>query len=153
MKCLLIETRDRRKFFTHEKNFGPLIEFSKSFSATLSFVDMEGGELMDLDQLALAICNPLHKSEPVEYRVLENKLTATKKSRQKMISNASKIHNFVLNTFLNGRVVDLKSLKKKYKQYQLTDAALCNHVKKVRDKLVSKGYAIEKVGAGRYRMK
>jgi hypothetical protein len=153
MKCLLVETRDRRKFFTHEKNFGPLIEFSKSFNASLSLVDAQGGELLDLEELALAVCNPLHKTEKVEYKVLEAKVPIQKKNRKKMISNASKIQKFLLNTFLNGKVVDLKSLKKKYKNYQLTDAALCNHIKKVRDKLLTKGYAIDKVGAGRYRMK
>lgn len=52
MNCLLIETKDKRKFFTHEKNFIQLIEFSKAFNAEISIVKLEEGSVLELEELA-----------------------------------------------------------------------------------------------------
>ena len=61
MKCLLIQTKDKRKFFTHEKNFVQLIEFSKTFGAEISMVKLEEGPILELKELAPAICDPSYK--------------------------------------------------------------------------------------------
>lgn len=152
MKCLLIETRDRRKFFTHEKNFGPLIEFCKSFKANIMLVNMTGGELLTLEELAPAICSPQPKNSKVQYEILGTMLTARQNTRNKILAHSEKIQNHITKTFLAGEVVDLKRLKNKFKTFGLSDAALCNHMKKSRDRLVADGHKVEKVGAGKYRI-
>ena len=152
MKCLLIETSDKRKFFTHQKNFGPLIEFSKSFKANIMLVDMTGGELLDLEELAPAICSTSTKNQKIEYQVLANMLTSSKNTRKNLLSQSDKIQKFIIKTFKQGGVVDFKQLKKKFRNLALSDAALCNHVKKSRDRLAAEGYKFEKVGAGKYRI-
>ena len=65
MKCLLLETKDKRKFFTHEKNFLQLIEFSRTFNAEISVVKMEQTELLDLKDLAPAICDAHYKKPKI----------------------------------------------------------------------------------------
>ena len=152
MKCLLIETYDKRKFFTYQKNFGPLIEFSKSFKANILLVNMIKGELLDLNELAPAICSPSTKNQKVEYEVLANMLTSNKNSRKNLLSQSEKIQKFITTTYKQGEIVDLQKIKKKFKNFTLTDAALCNHAKKSREKLALEGYKFEKVGAGKYRM-
>ena len=152
MKCLLIETRDKRKFFTHQKNFGPLIEFSKSFKANITLVNMTGGELLDLEELATAICSASIKNQKVEYEVLTNMLNTNKNSKKNLLLQSEKIQNFITTTFKQGDVVDFQKIKKKFKTLTLSDATICNHVKKSRDKLTAEGYKFEKIGAGKYRI-
>lgn len=153
MKCLLIETKDRRKFFTHEKNFYQLIEFSKTFNASISVVSLENGPVMDLEELAPAICSPNYTKPRVKYEVVEAKLSAKTRKRPDIIQSARRIRKYILDTFGHGRVVCLRELKKKFKKYSLSDAALCNHVRRVKHELEKRGISIKKVGAGKYCIK
>ena len=65
-KCLMLKTRDNRKYFTHEKNYDYLIEFSRTFGAEVSVVEVEEAEVLDLEELAPAICDcdPVYKTTP-----------------------------------------------------------------------------------------
>lgn len=62
-QCLMIETKDKRNFFTHKKNYMPLIEFAKTFKAQISVVKTNEAELLDLVDLSSAICNPYYKQK------------------------------------------------------------------------------------------
>lgn len=86
MKCILIQTKDNRKFFTSVKNYNQLIEFAKVFDAILLKVQTEKIELMSLDDLAKAFCDSQINMNEVSYTVpklskLRTKLSkSTKKS-------------------------------------------------------------------------
>lgn len=144
MRCLMIHTNDRRKFFTHEENFPQLIEFSKTFKAEISLVQVEDVKILRLEELAPALCDANYRQKP-QYKLLEVKLP-------KNISNAAKIRNYVKNKFLNKNPVSLKEIKKKFKKYNLTDSCLCNHIRKVKKELAEEGYKIYKVGPGAYKI-
>ena len=48
-KCLMVETKDHRKFFTYPKNLNQLTEFYKTFGAEISVVKVEDDtEVLDL---------------------------------------------------------------------------------------------------------
>lgn len=150
MQCLLIETKDNRQFLTHEKNFIQLIEFSKHFKANISLVKIDNGEILDLEQLAPAICNSNYKKNKIDYKVIETKM---KCSKIKIItSNSTKVQKEIKNKFLQREIVSLKEIKKIFKKLNLTDATLCNHMKKVREDLCKEGYSFVKLGAGKYRI-
>lgn len=53
-KCLMIETVDKKRFFTHEENYNNLLEFANSFNCEISTVKLEKGEVLDLQPLATA---------------------------------------------------------------------------------------------------
>lgn len=56
MKCLMIETPDKRRYFTHKANYNKIKDFANSFNYRMSFVDLVEGEVIfDLDDLADAI--------------------------------------------------------------------------------------------------
>jgi hypothetical protein len=152
MQCLLIETKDNRQFLTHEKNFIQLIEFSKHFKANISLVKIDNGEILDLEQLAPAICDSNYKKNKFDYKVIETKINC-KKSKNKIItSNSTKLQKEIKNKFLKHEIVSLKEIKKIFKKLNLTDATLCNHMKKVREDLCKEGYSLVKLGAGKYRI-
>jgi hypothetical protein len=151
MKCLLIETKDKRKFFTHEKNFLQLIEFSKTFNAEISVVRLDQAPILDLEQLAPAICDPDYKKNIIKYEVIETKLGST--NRPNILKIANKINNFIVEQFGKKTTVSLKELKKKFKQCGLSDAALCNHIRRAKKQLESQGLEFVKLGAGIYKAK
>jgi hypothetical protein len=150
MQCLLIETKDNRQFLTHEKNFIQLIEFSKHFKANISLVKIDNGEILDLEQLAPAICNSNYKKNKIDYKVIETKMKCSK--RKIITSNSTKVQKEIKNKFLQREIVSLKEIKKIFKKLNLTDATLCNHMKKVREDLCKEGYSFVKLGAGKYRI-
>jgi hypothetical protein len=152
MNCLLIETKDKRKFFTHEKNFIQLIEFSKAFNAEISIVKLEEGTVLELEELAPALCDPAYKKPKVQYEVIETKMSTEGRSRTEILRIADKVKKYVNEQFQNRNTVSLKELKKRFKRYKLTDAALCNHVRRVKSELEKEGFKFLKLGAGQYKV-
>jgi len=152
MKCLLIETKDKKRFITHEKYLHQLVEFSKTFGATISVIEAEGVNPLKIEDLVPAICDQNYKNQRFKYEVLETKLKKETRDRQKMLRAASKIQEYIYSKFLKKETVSLKELKKRFKRQELSDAALCNHVRRVKEALEKEGFAIQKVGGGMYRI-
>jgi len=153
-KCLMITTKDHRKFFTYEKNYMQLLEFSKLFGAEVSIVNVKEAEVLDLAQLAPAFCdaNYIPEKRP-NYQVLEIKLPQRKKrKRQDILKMAQVIQGHISKAFLKGEVVSLKKLNKKFAEEKLTLACLCNHVAVAKKALEEKGYRVVKVGGGQYQI-
>ena len=152
-KCLMITTKDHRKFFTHEKNYLQLLEFSKLFSAEVSIVNVKEAEVLDLAQLAPAFCDANYSPEKPDYQVLEIKLPRRQnRSRQDILKMAQAIQTHILKAFLKNEVVSLKKLSKKFADERLTLACLCNHVAIAKKELEKQGYRIIKTGGGQYQL-
>lgn len=151
MKCLLIETKDKRKFFTHEKNFVQLIEFSKTFNAEMSIVKIEKGPLLELEELAPAICDAGYKKSQINYEVIETKLSKSGKVRPDILKNANKINKFILTRLTSRASISLKDLKSRFKQCELSDSALCNHIRRAKKQLENQGWTFTKTAAGTYK--
>lgn len=152
MKCLLIQTKDKRKFFTHEKNLVQLIEFSKTFGAEISMVKLEEGPVLELKELAPAICNPAYKKIKSQYSIIETKLNTNIKSREEILTIANKVKKYISEQFKSRKIVSLKELKKKFQKDNLTNAALCNHIRRVKQDFEKEGIQFTKIGAGEYRI-
>ena len=154
IRCLMIKTKDKRNFFTHEKNFPQLIEFSKTFKAEISLVKVEDPTIMELTQLAPAICDANFAVPSVnKYEILEIKSpVAPKKRRDKILRVASQIKSYITNKFLKGDVVTLKDLRRKYKRYNLSVPCLSNHVARVKKELTERGKHIKRTGMGKYQI-
>ena len=152
MKCLLIQTKDKRKFFTHEKNLVQLIEFSKTFGAEISMVKLEEGPVLELKELAPAICDPTYKKIKSQYSIIETKINTDVKSRENILTIASKVKKYISEQFKSRNTVSLKELKKKFQKENLTNAALCNHIRRVKQDFEKEGIKFIKIGAGEYRI-
>lgn len=152
MKCLLIETSDKRKFITHEKYLPQLIEFSKTFDATVSIINADDVEILKIEDLVSVICDQNYKNNKFKYEILETKIKKETRDRRKMLSAASKIQKHLRDKFLDKEVVSLKETKKKFKKLELSDAATCNHIRRVKERLEKEGCRIQKVGGGMYRI-
>lgn len=73
IKCLLLETKDKRRFFTLVKNKARLQEYCKTFKARMSVVkaDIARSEVLDLEMLVPALCDKNHKTDKADFKVLK----------------------------------------------------------------------------------
>ena len=124
-KCLMLKTKDSRKFFTYQKNKPLLEEFSKAFEAEISIVKVDQDALIDIDQLPNVICNPDYQNN-IKYEKINNK---PKRTRKETIKNAQKIQKYIRDQIKKGKSVSLKNLQTKFKNLNLTDSCLINHLK------------------------
>jgi hypothetical protein len=147
-ECLLIRTKDNRKFLTYEKHLPSIIEFAKTFGAEIYQVEAVG-KLMELKSLANAICDPQYDENP-EHTKIDKLYPKSKKTRDNILKDAAKISRFIRRRLLSGKAISLKELKEKYKDCNVTDACLCNHLATMRRSLTREGHSFEKVGAGKY---
>jgi hypothetical protein len=141
MKCLLIETKDSRKFFTQEKNLPQLIEFSKKFCANISLVNMIEGEVLSLDKLVLALCNSKYKNQ-ANYVLIEKKIN--NKSKNKSIIS-SKIKTAIRKKFISKKIVNIKELKNKYEKYGFSEKVIFNYIEKIKNDLECQGFNFVKI--------
>ena len=144
-KCLLLETKDKRKFFTHPKNYKDLLEFSDNFGAELTIVVADNPLVLSLNELAPALCSPdaqysanFKIEKPIKIRIKTN--------------TANKIREYVRNLFLKKEIVCLQNIASKFKIYNLSLACFCQHIGKIREELTNSGHSIVKIGGGKYKL-
>ena len=59
-KCLLIETSDKKKYFTYAANYNEIKTFAKAFNYKIFSVVLEKGEILNLEDLATALTSKTH---------------------------------------------------------------------------------------------
>ncbi|RTK93321.1 MAG: hypothetical protein EKK64_10450 [Neisseriaceae bacterium] len=67
MKCILLETKDKRRFLTAEKNLNKLKEFIKIFEIKISIVESEE-KLLSLTQLVSVFCGTEIKKQKIKLK-------------------------------------------------------------------------------------
>jgi len=150
--CLLLRTKDKRCFVTSEKHLDTLTEFAKTFKIEVFLVELkEKTKILGLKTLASAVCDQ-NQNYDVQHTKLKKLFPANKRSRKEILEEAARIQRFIQKRFTSGKQLSLKELKEKYKNCNLTDACLCQHMAKVRKLLSRKGNNFEKLGAGVYRL-
>ena len=75
IKCLLLETSDKKRFFTLTKNYKQLIEYCKTFNAKMFVVKAEisRAQILELAKLVPALCDKNYKCKQIDFTVLETK--------------------------------------------------------------------------------
>lgn len=75
MKCLLIETSDKKRFFTLIGNQKQLLEYCRAFNAKMFVVkaDIKKSDVLDLPKLVPALCDKNYKNDKTKFKVLEAK--------------------------------------------------------------------------------
>lgn len=151
---LMVRTKDKRRFFTHQKNLPMLVEFAKTFNAELLVVKGDKLPALDLEKLAPAICDSSYDTD-VEFEVVSKVYPKAERQRQRtqLLTNAQSIKDYIRTNFTKQQAVSLKELKTKFQDLNVTDSCLCHHLKVVREELQGKGMTITKVGAGKYAIK
>jgi len=73
IKCLLLETKDKKKYFTLVGNSKHLKEYCRTFGAKMMVVkaELEKSNVLDLDKLVPALCDKNHENVKAEFEVLK----------------------------------------------------------------------------------
>lgn len=154
--CILLKTKDKRNFFTSEKNLNSLIEFSNFFNAEIKHVKIKKGEVLNLEELASAISNPDYSAD-FDYEDQSSKAESDPKmldqkgtSRKEKIRRAAIIRNHIKKEFEKGKTVYLSKVKKRYERYELSSTCFSSHISTVKKEMEKLGFKIKKSGAGQY---
>ena len=144
--CLMLETPDKHRFFTYEKNLPELVEFSRAFGGDVSVVKVKDADVLDLQDLIPELCNPTRRRFKFE-------LIHTKSHKRTVFQVAHHVRKQVRKVFLAGKTVVLQQMYQRFnKKYRLGLSTVCNHITAVRKQLMAEGVEIVKVGGGKYRV-
>lgn len=141
--AILLKLKDRRNFLTFCKNLPLLEDFTKTFNAIVSLVKIEkdNSEILELEELAIAICNGTNQGVSGKYEIIEQLIPNKAKSN---------ITKEIRTALLANSVVSLQELREKHKN--ITTANLSSIYSQVRKKLILEGYSLNKVGPGNYKL-
>jgi len=150
-KCLMIELKDKRRFFTDKKHYPELVEFSKAFDAEMSIVRTDE-EVVDLVSLANVVCDDTISIKRPSFEILTPLVPRASRCRSKMRHDAKIIRRWIRKQMLAGKPVRLSGLAQRYKRYNLSLACFCNHFSAVRKQLQEEGHTIKKIKRGEYQL-
>jgi hypothetical protein len=141
----MIETKDKRRFFTSKNNFLQLGEFIKVFKPSVFLVEMKKGNMLELDEVANLLCDTEYKKEnDILYDVIEEvKIEKIKTKRNKI--DSQKIRDFIKKELLDNKTISIKKLKNKFKSYELSDSTYYNQIKAVKIELGKQGFKFIKM--------
>lgn len=75
VKCLMLETADKKKFFTLVGNHKQLSEYCRAFNANMFVVkaDIKKSQVMNIPRLVVALCDKSNQGSKAHYEVIEKK--------------------------------------------------------------------------------
>lgn len=75
VKCLMLETADKKRFFTLVGNHKQLVEYCRAFNAKMFVVkaDIKKSQVMNIPRLVVALCDKSNQGTKAEYEVVERK--------------------------------------------------------------------------------
>lgn len=147
--CLMVKTKDKRKFLTHDSNLPLLKEFVRTFNAEVyRVIPAEKVKILEPKVLVRHFCDNPDYTDESKVVVVERLMP--EKNRKSILKDAEKIRSFIRNRLTKGKPLSLKQLKEKYEELGVTSACLCNHFSAVRQELAKEGYSFKKEGAGNY---
>jgi len=87
IKCLMIETSDKKRLFTNIGSRRQLEEFCKVLNAKMCVVkaNLKRSQLMGLQRLIVALCEKPGRSENTEFEVLKSKKTVKTRNRNRRL--------------------------------------------------------------------
>ena len=150
INCLMLQTTDKRCFFTYKNNFPQLIEFAKTCGAEISVVKTQDAKIEELEDLAKSICNYSKTKENPQYEIVEVKLPNIKIKKP---LKTNEIIDSIKKLFLDNEIVSIKNLENKFFDSDVSKTTYCRHISCVRKKLIKDGYEISKIGHGKYQLK
>jgi hypothetical protein len=75
IKCLMLETSDKKRFFTLIGNYKQLKEYCQAFKAKMFVVraEIKKSQVMSIPRLVSALCDKTNEGEKADYKVVERK--------------------------------------------------------------------------------
>jgi hypothetical protein len=75
IKCLMLETSDKKRFFTLLGNYKQLKEYCRAFKAKMFVVraEVKKSQVMSIQRLVSALCDKTNEGDKAEYKMVERK--------------------------------------------------------------------------------
>lgn len=156
-QILMIQTKDKRKYYTDFQNLPMLVEFVKTFGADLSLVESNEVETMDLEKLVPALCDDSYRTPRINraVRVLHKLYPVRQEesyTRKEILQNARKIREHIKLALEKGDIVRIAEVKEKFRSLELTDSCLSNHMSVICKEMSKEGKRVIRMKMGVYRI-
>ncbi len=143
MNCLMITLKDKRKFITKKQYLNQLLEFSRTFNATLSIVATNEKKPLSLDQLAKEICDTNYRNENFKYKIIKN-LEKPKQDKNNIIFSS------ILQNIEKNKIFDSEKLVKKYKKKGIDAKNIYSQITKAKKHIKRIGMTLRKISKTQY---
>ena len=156
MHCLLIRTPEKKEFVTDVRNYPLLIEYANTFGGKIYTIDTkETVTILDMDELATALCDGDGIQGTIEYQIVKKHLPALDKAskRRDEQSLALNIRSFIKEQLLKGKPVSLMTIRKQFLKHGLRTCTISNHYAFIRRQLMKQGMPVRRVGHVIYQKK
>lgn len=164
--CLLVKLSDGRSFLTKRDHLHCLVEFAKTFKATLSLIRTENPVMLTLEDLAKKVCDQTYTQSILKYETIDGDIISNRKPRHKMlvrytslshISNKTKlknklttIQNYIYELFKGGDEVSVSKIEEDFGNHGLSSSTLYRYLRSIRSDLNKEGYKIVRKSPGLY---
>jgi hypothetical protein len=149
--CLMIECKDKN-IFTSKKNLSLLNEFANHFDIKLHFAKTDSQNIVSLEKIPEIFCNQYDKTN-YEFEIVKKNVINQRLSRQNILRNAQLVKEKMEEFVLSKNSIAFSTIQEKFNKYNLSDSALNNLFRKVREHLSKSGITVLKIKNGHYEIK
>lgn len=149
--CLMIECKDKN-IFTSKKNLPLLTEFANHFDIKLHLAKTNSQNIVSLEKIPEIFCNQYDKTN-CEFEIIKKNVINQRLSREAILRNAQLIKQKMEEFVLSKNIITFSTIQEKFNKYNLSDSALNNIFRKVREDLAKSGITVLKIKNGHYEIK
>lgn len=150
---LMIQTPNKKKYFTEVVNLPKLVKFAQIYGAELSLVESPEVETIPFETLATAFCDEsYHTPRCRNIKVLRQIYPEVTRERSTMIENARLIRKFIRSKLQRKEVLQVKDVKYKFGKLKLSAPCISNHITAIRREMKKSGLDVIRIKAGSYRL-
>lgn len=106
--CLMLTTKENRKFFISRKYLKQLIDFSENFGCNISIVKTDTKNIKTIQDFIKLLCNQNYTDNNSSYVIMKKNLQLKKRQNTK----AKKIRDTIEKTFIQNQKTSLEEIKK-----------------------------------------
>lgn len=148
--CLMLECKDK-VIFTSKKHTNVLTEFVKEFDLKAHYAKTEEENIIPIEKIPEIFCSQ-QAAETKEYSIVKENILTTKKTRKKILETAANIKEEMEKYILKNKIIKFSELQKKFENKNLSVSALNNLFRQTRKNISEKGFEIEKIKNGLYKI-
>lgn len=147
--CLLLTTKENRKFFISRKYLKQLMEFSGNYECSISIVKTDPKNIESIQDFIKSFCHQNYTENNAKYVIMKKNLQSKKRQNTK----SEQIRNAIEKTFIQNQKASLEEIKKLFFKDNISTSSLSAYFSEVRKNLGIRGIQIEMIKKGTYVIK
>lgn len=142
--CVMLETKDGRKFFFKKTALVSLKAFIKNFPANIFIVETDAENVKSIKENVKLICDQSYKPEDVEYKTINSPQILSKRVK------SVKVREIIKKNFIKNKKITFKEIQYIFRKVNISASSLNQYFAQIRNELESENFKINKIKNGCY---